>query len=566
MPKKYWFQNSLDAIANILNNERDYLAAKVEKDLRLNSYSDPSNDPSNDSSNYVSRQTRRLKRLLAQSVGLGSRSGSLARLASIPVKDSKTCWIVCGPESSGSVLIAKTLSHAIGASKQFSDYSGYGYNGEIGIDNLVLHRSVPFLRPKKTHHDVIEEINKLKQSYSVINYILTTREPLISVFSKSNRFGGDIAEGLKDIDLARDFFVSISREPTCFVWSYETMQLLGSAYFESLYRFFDISSSFVPAVRDANLKYLLPVHDIAQDQSHFIRPPILYFVNLFLKNGALPDYEAKTVEALLNAINHAPALDVKVAVMVDHSDYKYFKQLFKSYSSTVRVCRLGPDSQGVKLPKLRDILRFDLAVEFFGEQLAEKAYCIYANADICVPTYFFTYINQQLIHSENCSYPANTARGRSGTGEFLPPDSFVINRRDLIEDTNRDSSTMAWHPGSDLFVFPCTFLKTMQFGDVTIGLPPIAPIIWLNLLLHSRRTLHVADSFITWHYGNDQQWKSDEVKQQIEANTQAAAAAFWTLVGEDKSKIESIRFEDSVNASNLRNKARLFASLMESRP
>jgi len=557
VPKKYWFQNSLDAIVNILNSERDYLAAKVEKDLRLHSFSD--------SSSYVSRQARRLKRLLAQSVGIGSRSGPLARLASIPVNSSKTCWIVCGPESSGSVLIAKTLSHAIGASEQFSDYSGYGYNGEIGIDNLVLHRSVPFLRPKKTHHDVIEEINALKQSYSVINYVLTTRDPLISVFSKTNRFGGDIADGMQDIELAREFFASISREPTCFIWSYETMQLLGSAYFERLYDFFDIQSSFVPALRDANRKYLLPVNDITQDPAQFSGPSILYFVNLFLKDGVLPEFEAKTIHSLLNAINHAPALDVKVAVVVDQSDYKYFKQYFKSYSSVVRVCKLGADSQGVKLPKLRDILRYDLVVELLGDELASNAYCVYANADICLPTYFFSYLNQQLIHAEHCSYPTNTGRGRADTGEFLPPDSFVINRRDLLQNSEHDSSTVAWHPGSDLFVFPSAFLKTMQFGDVTIGLPPIAPIIWLNLLLHSRRTLHVADSFITWHHGNDQQWKSDEVKLQIDANTKAAAAAFWTLIREDKNVIESIRFEDSMNAANLRKKAELFASLMESR-
>jgi hypothetical protein len=558
VPKKFWFQNSLDAITDILNNERDYQAAKVDKQLRLGGEAD--------SADVFSRQARRLRRLAARAFGSSRRFGARQGPVSIPVKGSKTCWVVCGPESSGSVLIAKTISHAVGASKQFSDYSGYGYNGEIGMDNLVLHRSIPFLRPKKTHVDLLDEIEQLKQGYNVINYILTTREPTVSIISKANRFGGTLAEGREDLEAAHDFFVSISKEPTCFIWSYETMQLLGSGYFERLYSFFEIESDFVPAVRDANSKYILPAHDISSLGSILPSVPIVFFLNLFLKDGALPDYVAKTVNALLNAINHAPTVDIKVAVMVDGSDFKFFKQLFKGYGAVVRVCKLGKDSQGQRLPKIRDILRHDVAVELLGSEGAQVGYCIYANADICVPTYFFSYIHQQLAHAGSCSYPVNTSRGRAGTSEFVPPDSFVINRRDVLEGVasgDSGDSVLAWHPGSDLFVFPCRFLPLMSFGDVTIGMPPIAPIIWLNLLLHSRRTMHIADSFITWHFGNDQQWRSDKVKQQIDDNTQAAAKAFWQLIGGDKSKIEAIRYEDSINARNLRSKASLFVSMAE---
>jgi hypothetical protein len=91
----------------------------------------------------------------------------------------------------------------------------------------------------------------------------------------------------------------------------------------------------------------------------------------------------------------------------------------------------------------------------------------------------------------------------------------------------------------------------------------VAPIIWLNLLLQSQRTIHISDSFITWHYGNDQKWRSDEVQAEIDANTHAAACAFWQLIGGDKNKIDSIRFDDSINSRNLRAKALLFASLAE---
>ena len=557
VPKRFWFQNSLDAITNILNNEREYLQAKTEKQIRFES--------EHDSAGYVTRKARQLTRFVSQTLSAKRALGGLVRPPSIPIKDPKTCWVICGPESSGSVLIAKTISHAVGASNHFSGYSGYGYNGEIGIDNLVLHRSIPFLRPKKTHHDLLDEIALLKQHYHIINYILTTRDPLISIISKSNRFGGSLAEGREDIELARDFFVSVCQEPTCFVWSYETMQLLGKAYFQRLYEFFNIDSEFVPAIKDANSKYVLPSSDISFDESLFKTVPIVYFVNFFLKDGALPDYEAKTISALLNAVNHAGSLDVKVAVMVDDCDYKYFKRLFKSHGSVFCVFKLGKDSQGLKLPKLRDILRHEVALELFGSEKANASYCIYANADICVPTYFFHFIHQQIIHAKSCSYPKNTARGASLSGDFIPPDSFVINRRDVLEDSLLPSSSLAWHPGSDLFIFPARFLANMIFGDVTIGLPPVAPMIWLNLLMQSQRTLHISDSFITWHYGNDQKWRSDEVQTAIDANTQAAAHAFWQLIGGNKDKIDLIRYDDSINARNLRSKALLFASMAEPR-
>ncbi len=557
MPKRFWFQDSLDAIANILNNEREYIQAKTEKQIRLESQSD--------SAGYLTPITRQFKRLVSQTLTARRDLGAFAnKPVAFSIQDLKTCWIICGPESSGSVLIAKTISHALGASQQFSDYSGYGYNGEIGIDNLVLHRSIPFLRPKKTHHDLLDEIALLKREYHVVNYILTTRDPLISIISKGNRFGGTLDEGRVDIELALDFFASISSEPTCFIWSYESMQLLGTAYFKRLYEFFDINSDFVPAIKDANSKYILPASDISCDQSFADVIPIVYFVNLFLKDGILPDYEAKTIDSLLNAVNHAASLDIRIAVMVDDCDYKYFKRLFRSHSAVFCVCKLGADSQGSVLPKLRDILRLEVIDEILDNDKATASYCVYANADICVPTYFFHYIHQQLMHANMCTYPTNTARAGGLSSAFIAPDAFVINRRDVLGDSQAGGSHLAWHPGSDLFIFPSRFLHNMKFGDVTIGLPPVAPILWLNLLIQSQRTLHISDSFITWHYGNDQKWRSEEVQSAIDANTQAAASAFWQLIDGDKDKINLIRYDDSINARNLRSKALLFASIAES--
>jgi len=61
----------------------------------------------------------------------------------------KNCWIICGPESSGSVFIAKTISFATGHCEFFGQYSGHGFNSDSPSENLVLHRSLPYGRHKK---------------------------------------------------------------------------------------------------------------------------------------------------------------------------------------------------------------------------------------------------------------------------------------------------------------------------------------------------------------------------------------------------------------------------------
>lgn len=480
-----------------------------------------------------------------------------------PSVEYQTCWIVCGPESSGSVLVAKTISHAIGVSTDFNSWNGYGYNSEIGANNLVLHRSIPFMRPKMYHDDVQKEIRELKKHYSRINYILTTREPTISLISKKNRFGGTYEDGELDLEKGKTFFRQICGEPTCFIWSYESMQILGADYFKRLYSFYGISSDFIPEVRDANQKYIRTTDDIGFESNTLLETPIIYFINLFLKQGRLPDFQKQTINSLLNAINRASQVEVLVAVMVDPIDFKYFKALFKSHSAVIKVCKIGKASWGQRLPRIDDIIQSNIAVTLLGKDKAERSYCIYSNADICIPSYFFSYIRQQLIQSESCVYPKRATRGKHQHDTSISPDSFVINRRDIIGWDSNVESTLAWHPGSDLFVFPLRFLDRMNFGDVTIGIPPVAPIIWLNILLLSRRTLHVTDEFITWHHGNDQQWRSEEAKEEIELNTRAAALAFWNLIGGDKSIASNIRFEDSANARNLRAKSEAFIRIAD---
>ena len=177
-------------------------------------------------------------------------------------KINKNCYIVCGPEGSGSAFVAKVISFATGHCDFFGQYSGYGYNSKSTCENLVLHRSLPYMRPKKFQDSLISEIAKFSEAYERVNYILTTRDKSCSIFSKIKRFGGSLKEAESDYIAASSFFTQLTNDDNCFIWSYESMLLLGKPYFLRMYRFFGIKSHFYPEVYDGNISYIIRNHQI----------------------------------------------------------------------------------------------------------------------------------------------------------------------------------------------------------------------------------------------------------------------------------------------------------------
>ncbi len=167
----------------------------------------------------------------------------------------KNCWIVCGPESSGSVFIAKVISFAIGHCDFFGEYSGYGYNNDVFCENLVLHRSLPYERPKQFQDTLIEEISAFSDQYERVNYVLTTRDMNCSIQSKIRRFGGSVKDAEEDYVKVAPFYARLVDDDACYIWSYESMLILGKPYFLRMYRFFGIESDFFPEFYDANNAY-----------------------------------------------------------------------------------------------------------------------------------------------------------------------------------------------------------------------------------------------------------------------------------------------------------------------
>jgi len=166
-------------------------------------------------------------------------------------------WVICGPEGSGSVLVAKTISYATGHCDFFGQYTGHGYNSETVCENLVLHRSLPYRRrPKRFQNSLTAEVDAFSNKFIRVNYILTTRDKNCSILSKIKRFGGSREEAERDYEEAAPFFESLVNDDSCFIWNYESMLLLGKPYFLRLYRFFGIESDFIPDIYDGNAQYI----------------------------------------------------------------------------------------------------------------------------------------------------------------------------------------------------------------------------------------------------------------------------------------------------------------------
>lgn len=166
----------------------------------------------------------------------------------------KIAYIITGPESSGSVFISRVIAHVIGATKNVNDWKGYGYCNSILPNVRVLHRSIPYCISEK--YSTLSDLKKEFSGYKLY-FIVTTRYHIISNLSKRERFGKNNEQIKNNLILSKQIVSEIIKsDEEYFIWNYETMLYLGRAYFDLLYKFLKVNTTFYPLLKDGNLKYL----------------------------------------------------------------------------------------------------------------------------------------------------------------------------------------------------------------------------------------------------------------------------------------------------------------------
>ncbi len=252
----------------------------------------------------------------------------------------------------------------------------------------------------------------------------------------------------------------------------------------------------------------------------FPKRKVVYFANFYLVDGELPRDQLVTLRALERASESTTTVEVEVVVSTSQADYSSIATFLAS-KRYFRTRLLGHDSRERKLPFVRDILPSTAELESLPFD-----YCIYANADICVPQFFFEFIALQMFQAEHA--------------QDWAADSVIINRRNIVAETSSGppKTRLERHPGYDMFIFPSRLIDKFVFGDVFVGVPPIGALFTLNLLVHSRSVLLSKDLLITHHFGNEQINKRALGKE----NVQAAVRAFRQLTDNSMSLALSLPF------------------------
>ncbi|MBW2661425.1 MAG: hypothetical protein JRD93_05425 [Deltaproteobacteria bacterium] len=139
-----------------------------------------------------------------------------------------------------------------------------------------------------------------------------------------------------------------------------------------------------------------------------------------------------------------------------------------------------------KLPLIKDIL--DRLYD-----ASDADYFIYTNVDIALMPHFYVAVNKIIE-----------------TGY----DAFVINRRTISQEyTNVDQLYLMFsqagekHPGYDCFVFKRDFYPGFNTGAACVGANWIGRVLITNLICHSTKFDVFEDLHLTFHIGDDRNWK-----------------------------------------------------------
>lgn len=132
------------------------------------------------------------------------------------------CVFVVGPESSGSMLIAKIISHALNID-QYGEWNGAGWSDK-GM-HKVCHRSLPYLIPPQ-YPDIDKWIHKNQHDYDIF-FVITTRDITISEVSRIKRFSKTLEQVQKESKRASEIICElINSGQKYYIWSYETFMFL----------------------------------------------------------------------------------------------------------------------------------------------------------------------------------------------------------------------------------------------------------------------------------------------------------------------------------------------------
>jgi hypothetical protein len=225
--------------------------------------------------------------------------------------------------------------------------------------------------------------------------------------------------------------------------------------------------------------------------------------------------QMKTIESIVNAVGYATGIvDVHILMKVSPSDLEYFRTRFKKdyfHFDTLRSdsSKLEKEFQVEReLPLLNDLLSVN---QIDGLQIEDEDLIVVTNMDICLQPYFYAEITK--IRNEG-------------------KDVFVINRRTIAKELIDLPMAQAYtadgdkHIGHDCFVFPYKLLKSFDIREHILGIGFVFRPFLLNCILHSKNFHEFDEAYLTFHYGDDMEWKNEKYNDYLEHNKELLINVF----------------------------------------
>ncbi|MEM7100825.1 MAG: hypothetical protein AAF541_21360 [Pseudomonadota bacterium] len=290
---------------------------------------------------------------------------------------------------------------------------------------------------------------------------------------------------------------------------------------------------------------------------------------------------------LINPINPPVESDLVVAQPITLESMRMAKAYGEEHGLVIDHCAvvyeedknqapIAFDSVKILTRSVQDVADFDtnrklpLIKDIFDCGCADSAaeFVIYTNLDISLLPHFYTAVDRLLDQGHR---------------------ALIINRRTISgqwTDVNDLSLMFAEigiaHDGFDCFVFPRSWVRELDFGNVCIGAPFIGLVVALAITGMTDKWMLVEKEHLTFHIGDDRAWDSGNLNAYAQHNKLETAgvieryesehgtirwdtAPTWSFGALAQIKVDELGFPPSILPRGPKLKKRLVSKLRKIR-
>lgn len=237
-----------------------------------------------------------------------------------------------------------------------------------------------------------------------------------------------------------------------------------------------------------------------------MKPQIYHVINPYVVKEDSEDFvvHQKTIESLLLAREYAQDyVDVTFVLKVDKDELDFFKGKYSQPFFVFHCIEKSSADLGINFNVPRTLPVLSEIIKLPEEGINTHSHMVFTNMDICIQPFFYCEIVKIIKSGFDC---------------------FVINRRTIPKDLLYKPLEEAFvsdgdkHIGHDCFVVPTRILSKFNIQDHLLGIGFVFRPFLLNCILHSENFHEFDDVYMSFHYGDDMEWKSDKYSDYLEHN------------------------------------------------